>query len=130
MKKVFYVGVIGLALFELLNVYFIMPMPGSQRMNSLDLAYFLYMYRWYFRIFFGLLIAAGATNTFQNSSYKWQPAVVLLLPILAIYFFNFEMSADAMFKQPDNLILKPKAENLEYEKGVVHRSLQHPSLTW
>ena len=35
-------GVIaGALLVELANVYFIMPMPGSQRMNSIDLAYFL-----------------------------------------------------------------------------------------
>ena len=119
MKKAFYVGVIGLALFEVLNVYFIMPMPGSQRMNSLDLAYFLNMYRWYFRIFFGLLIAVGATSTFQTSKYKWIPAVVLLLPIAAIYFFNFEMSADAMFKQPENLTLKPKAGNLMQDSTMV-----------
>lgn len=119
MKKVFYAGIFGLALFEVLNVYFIMPMPGSQRMNSLDLAYFLNMYRWYFRIFFGLLIAVGATKTFQISRIKWIPAVTLLLPILAIYFFNFEMSADAMFKQPDNLTLKPKAGNLLKDSTMV-----------
>ncbi len=119
MKKVFYLGIGGLALFEILNVYFIMPMPGSQRMNSLDLAYFINTYRWYFRVFFGLLIAVGAFNTFQTSKYKWIPAVVLLLPIATIYFFNFEMSADAMFKQPDNLTLKPKAGNLMKDSTMV-----------
>ena len=31
---------------ELANVVFIMPMPGSQQMNSIDLAYFLYQWRW------------------------------------------------------------------------------------
>ena len=49
MKKIFYFGFIGLILFEIANVYFIMPMPGSQRMNSIDLAYFLYSWRWLFR---------------------------------------------------------------------------------
>lgn len=39
MRKVFFAGVIGLILFELANVYFIMPLPGSQRMRSVDAAY-------------------------------------------------------------------------------------------
>jgi hypothetical protein len=46
MKKLFWFGLIGLLLFEIANVYFIMPMPGSQQMNSIDLAYFLYKWRW------------------------------------------------------------------------------------
>ena len=118
MKKIFYTGAICLALFEVLNVYFIMPMPGSQRMNSLDLAYFLFSYRWMFRVAFGLFIAIGALGTFKATKYKWIPAIVLILPIVTIYFFNFEMSADAMFKQPDNLSLKLKAENpAETTKG-------------
>ena len=42
MKKFFWLGLIGLLVFEVSNVYFIMPMPGSQEMNSIDVAYFLY----------------------------------------------------------------------------------------
>jgi hypothetical protein len=49
MKKLFYLGLLGLACFEVANVYFIMPMPGSQRMRSIDTAYFLYTWRWAFR---------------------------------------------------------------------------------
>ena len=56
MKKLFWLGLIGLFLFEIANVYFIMPMPGSQDMNSIDLAYFLYTWRWLFRILFGVMI--------------------------------------------------------------------------
>jgi len=68
MKKLFYIGAIGIALFEILNVYFIMPMPGSQRMNSLDLAYFLYSYRWFFRVALGLMIVVGASSAFKASN--------------------------------------------------------------
>ncbi len=42
MTKRFYLGVALLALFELANVYFIMPMPYSQRMRSIEVAYFLH----------------------------------------------------------------------------------------
>ena len=66
MKKIFYIGVSGIASFEILKVYFIMPMPGSQQMDSLDLAYFLHSYRWYFRVFFGVMIVVGAVKAFQG----------------------------------------------------------------
>jgi len=59
MKKLFWVGLPGLFLFEIANVYFIMPMPGSQQMNSIDAAYFLYKWRWVFRGLFGMMIIIG-----------------------------------------------------------------------
>jgi Protein of unknown function (DUF3179) len=119
MKKLFYIGAAGLALFEILNVYFIMPMPGSQRLNSLDLAYFLYVYRWGFRAFFGLMIIIGAMRTFQHAKHKWIPTLVLVAPIMSIYFFNFKLSADTMFKQPEKLTFKPKSENTLGDSSIV-----------
>ena len=42
MKKwMLYLSFILLIVFECLRVYLIMPMPGSQTFNSIDLAYFL-----------------------------------------------------------------------------------------
>ena len=49
MKKIFYLGIISYIFFEIANVYFIMPMPGSQEMNSINVAYFLYTWR---RVFY------------------------------------------------------------------------------
>ena len=59
MKKLFYAGAFLLALFEMANVYFIMPMPYSQRWHSIDLAYALHSWRWLFRAVFGMMILAG-----------------------------------------------------------------------
>ena len=56
MKKLFYLGIIGIILYEIAKVYFIMPMPGSQRMNSIEAAYFLHNWRWEFRIILWALI--------------------------------------------------------------------------
>lgn len=39
--KSYYAGLTGLMLFEIMNVYFIMPMPGSQEIQSLNLAFSL-----------------------------------------------------------------------------------------
>ncbi len=118
MKKLFYLGIIGIVLFEILNVYFIMPMPGSQRMNSLDVAYFLYSYRWYFRIVFGLLIIVGSVKAFQVRR-KWLPAVALLPAIAIIYLFNFKMVADHMFRQPEKLTFQSKDKNILNDSSLV-----------
>ncbi len=40
---------------EILRVYFIMPFPGSQQSNTIDLAYFIDRYKWLLRII-GLLL--------------------------------------------------------------------------
>ncbi|GLU53019.1 hypothetical protein Dfri01_24800 [Dyadobacter frigoris] len=110
MKKLFYLGIIGLILFEIAKVYFIMPMPGSQRMNSIDMAYFLHTWRWAFRIFFIVLIIIGATSVFKAKR-KWIPVLLLLITAGIAYATNFEMAADTMFYQPKTLLLKNASEN-------------------
>lgn len=109
MKKLFWIGCIGLLLFEVANVYFIMPMPGSQQNNTIDLAYFLYSWRWFFRIFFAVLLVAG----FLKSSFKrkWVPFVPVILTGIVVYFTNFSMAADAMFKQPTKIVLAKATDN-------------------
>jgi len=110
MKKLFYTGITGLLLFEVANVYFIMPMPGSQRMNSIDIAYFLYQWRWIFRGFFSMMIIIGLLQS--TAKRKW---VLLGIPLLllgiVIYLANFKMAADAMFKQPHQLLFAAVAGN-------------------
>lgn len=110
MKKLFYLGIIGLILFEITKVYFIMPMPGSQRMNSIDLAYFLHTWRWPFRIFFTLLIIIGTASVLKAKR-KWIPALLLLITIGISYAANYEMAADTMFYQPKILSMKNVSEN-------------------
>ncbi|MBC7873054.1 MAG: DUF3179 domain-containing protein [Ferruginibacter sp.] len=109
MKKYFWLGVLGLFLFEIANVYFIMPMPGSQRMNSIGIAYFFYKWRWVFRGLFGSMILAGLFRSKWKR--KWVPVIPLLLLAVVIYMVNFKMAADAMFKQPKKLLLTGAATN-------------------
>jgi hypothetical protein len=110
MKKFFYIGVLGVILYEIAKVYFIMPMPGSQRMNSIDLAYFLHTWRWAFRIFFWLLLLIGATAVFKGK-HKVLPALLLLITIGLTYATNYEMAADTMFYQPKTLTLQTVTDN-------------------
>lgn len=109
MKKFFWIGIVSLLAFEILNVYFIMPMPGSQEMNSIDAAYFLYKWRWVFRVLFGLMIIAGLFKSRWKR--KWLLAIPVLLVAAVIYMTNFKMAADHMFYQPKKLLLVNAAEN-------------------
>ena len=109
MKKLFYIGIIGLIIFEILNVYFIMPMPGSQRMRSIDIAYFFNTYRWIFRGFFGLLTLVGIYPMFQFK--RWIVILGCVLVGIVTYATNFQMAADTMFYQPETLSLKDAKGN-------------------
>lgn len=109
MKKLFYLGVIGLILFEIANVYFIMPMPGSQRMNSIGLAYTIHKWRWLFRGLFIVMIGAGLLPAYRKA--KVWPTILLLLLFVVGYMANFKMAADAMFRQPQQLTMMAAANN-------------------
>ena len=112
MKALFYLGIVGLILFEIANVYFIMPLPGSQRMRSIDLAYWLYTWRWAFRIGFGLLALAGVVAAWRAKGWRrWLVPGLIVLVGVAAYATNYEMAADTMFYQPETLAFKPARQN-------------------
>ncbi|PSL26546.1 DUF3179 domain-containing (seleno)protein [Dyadobacter jiangsuensis] len=110
MKKLFYLGILGIILYEIAKVYFIMPMPGSQRMNSIDAAYILHTWRWPLRILFWAMIVAGGFAVFSGKR-KWLPAILVLVAAGVIYATNFEMAADTMFYQPSQVIEHNAATN-------------------
>ncbi|HMQ08851.1 MAG TPA: DUF3179 domain-containing (seleno)protein [Saprospiraceae bacterium] len=111
MKYLLVIGISGLWLFEFFNIYFIMPMPGSQQLDSLDFAYFLYTWRWVFRVFFTLLTFLGLYSIFKSNKNPVRALLLLLLTGCFIYFLNFKMSADYMFLQPEELIFQGKDSN-------------------
>lgn len=118
MKKLFYLGLIGLLLFEISNVYFIMPMPGSQQFNSLPLAYFLYSFRWLFRVAFASSLALGLMRSKWNN--KLSVAIPLIVLAALLYVVNFVMAADGMFKQPKTIaLLDAKSNKVDTNRLVI-----------
>jgi hypothetical protein len=108
MKKLFYVGISLFVLFEIANVYFIMPMPGSQRMASIDLAYRLYSWRWLFRAIFVVMIVAGAASAWRAPGrQRFAAPASLVLGAIIVYTLNFQMSADHMFVAPKSVTMLP-----------------------
>ena len=117
MKKYFYIGAFLLVLFEIANVYFIMPLPGSQDAKSIDLAYFLHSYRWIFRIALGLVILIGLVPAFKGS--KWLTIIVLLLIAAVEYVVKYEMAADTMFYEPRYLNMAVLPDNVVSDDRLV-----------
>jgi hypothetical protein len=108
MKKLFYLGLVLLVLFEIANVYFIMPMPGSQRMTSIDFAYRLYTWRWLFRAIFVVMIVAGAAPAWRApGKQRFAAPAALVLGAIIVYVLNFQMAADHMFVAPASVTMLP-----------------------
>ncbi|MCE7066399.1 DUF3179 domain-containing (seleno)protein [Dyadobacter sp. CY326] len=110
MRKLFYAGVAGIIIYEIAKVYFIMPMPGSQQMNSIDLAYFLHSWRWLFRIVFWSMIILGSFAAWSGKQ-KWITLILLVISGAVTYGTNYEMAADTMFYQPSAVILYNASQN-------------------
>jgi hypothetical protein len=110
MKRLFYCCIVSLIVFEILNVFFIMPLPGSQKMDSLDFAYFIYQWRWFFRFIIGVGIIISVSKAFAVKR-KWVPIVVMIIAGIIVYMANFEMRADKMFLQPKQLIFTSERDN-------------------
>lgn len=106
----FYAGLAGLTIFEILNVYFIMPFPGSQEINSLNSAYFLYTKRWIFRAIFIILAVAGSTGAF-SAKRRWNPVIAMVATAGVAGLFNLQMTADKMFRQPKELAFARTGES-------------------
>ena len=112
MKRLFYLGVVLLAAFEIANVFFIMPMPGSQRIQSIDLAYLLYRYRWLFRVWCGAMIVAGAVPVWRSTSRtRWLAPGLIAAAALVTYVTNFQMAADHIFIAPTSIIMRAAEQN-------------------
>ncbi len=106
-----------LILFEWANIYFIMPLPGSQESNSINLAYFLYHYRWIFRLSLIIGIILSFTSAWKWN--KWLVILIIILTVLCEYVVDKKMSADHMFLQPKNLVFKKPDQSEVDENRII-----------
>lgn len=106
-------GLLILLATEILRVYFIMPFPGSQKANTISIAYFLNNYIWLFRILGLILFVPAMFYVFRHG--KWWKKILLGIFVLVygavFYMFNFKFLADKMFIQPQHKILATAPTN-------------------
>jgi Protein of unknown function (DUF3179) len=98
---------------EILRVYFIMPFPGSQRNETIEVAYFIGSYISLFRIA-GLLLIAYPTYyyfVYGNRKIKVAITISLVACIVVAYLFNFHFLADKVFSQPKTKLFLSATEN-------------------
>ena len=107
------IGIVLLFAIEILRVYFIMPFPGSQHRNTIDLAYFIDRNRLYLRLL-GLLLVIIPLYAYLVKGKTWSKvllSVVVVLYGVVFYFFNFRFEADKMFYQPGTIRFADAAAN-------------------
>src|SRR5688572_26385145 len=95
----FIIGILILIGIEILKVYYIMPFPGSQRSESIDLAYFIHTNILWFRLIGWLLIIFPVIHYFRYGKLRAKIAISILIIAYGFVFykFNFEFLADKMF---------------------------------
>lgn len=98
----FIVGMLLLLATEILHVFFIMPMPGSQQSNTIELAYFIHTNIFYLRTVGLLIILFPLIHYLWNGKILARVLVVLSLALYGFVFyqFNYKMVADKMFREP------------------------------
>ena len=129
MKKLLLViGIFILFAAEILQVYFIMPFPGSQKSETLGIAYFLHNNIFYIRIA-GLLLTIFSLYGSFSKWKKWRKIVLIIIGLLYVFIFymvNFKFLADKMFYQPKNKSLVAAASNMvATDKLVIGVSLNN-----
>lgn len=102
MRKLFIVSLLLFGLYELTTTWLVMPLPGSQGLDSVETAWFLYHYRWFIRGAFVILLAISVRGAFAGGR-KWQPVLMLVIAGLVIYASNFILSAEALFQPPSTV---------------------------
>lgn len=111
-KRLYYLALLALALFEIANVWFLMPLPFSQRVRSVDVAYALHRWRWPIRVALGALAALGLAAAWRGRWWRraFVPLAAALVAAIA-YATNVAMSADHIFLAPRTLVMAPPERN-------------------
>ena len=106
-------GLLLLILFECARVYLIMPMPGSQNFDSIEIAYFLGSNKWIIRLIGYLTVSVPLVLILRNGVKKEKLIIGGLTAIYlsVFYVFTFEMEADKMFYQPTKVVTTSLSKN-------------------
>ena len=112
-KTIAILGLLLLILFEFARVYLIMPMPGSQNFNSIEIAYFLGFNKWIIRLIGYLLVSIPCVLILRNAN-KTEKIIIgglTAMYLSVFYVLTFQMEADKMFYQPTKVVKTSLAAN-------------------
>lgn len=112
---------LALFLAEVFRVYLVMPFPGSQRSNTVDIAWWISTYRVWIRIAV-LSVAAFALVRVWKHGRLWEKIAlpIALAGYLVVFlFFNYRLDAQHIFHQPGNKSFIPVASVMDKSKLVI-----------
>jgi hypothetical protein len=117
----FVLGILILICCEIARVYYIMPFPGSQVDEVIEMAYWFHVNIWWLRGLGFLLIAYPLFTLFEekNKYIKYTGIALMIFWVLVVYMFNFRFLADKMFYQPSKTVFYSTAENKLANKKIV-----------
>jgi Protein of unknown function (DUF3179) len=112
---------LALFLAEVFRVYFVMPFPGSQRGETVDIAWWISKHITSIRIMTLAVAGIALIRIFRNGK-LWEK--ISLPAALAGYFvvfvlFNYRFDADRIFHQPSNKSFIPVTESIDKTKLVI-----------
>ncbi|MDP4221440.1 MAG: DUF3179 domain-containing (seleno)protein [Bacteroidota bacterium] len=101
-RWMFLPGVLLLLVPSILHAYFLMPFPGSQDIEAMNLSYYIEKFLWPTRILALALIALPILNIYMNGRLKgriWTSVLIVFMAGL-LYFTEIFSSAEHMFLEP------------------------------
>ena len=105
-------GLLGLVGIEVLTVWCLTPLPYSQQMRSLPLAYALFHWRWWLRALCVLAAARGIVPLWQAGGWRrWSVPVGALLAGAVVWTTTMTMAADRIFRAPERLTMATISDN-------------------
>jgi hypothetical protein len=114
-------GVLVLFAFEIASIYYIMPFPGSQRDESVELAYYLHHHLFYFRLLGLALVAYPAYVLIAAGSTAQRTIVGTVAVVYGMVYYQVQnkMRADQMFLQPTQVVFAGADQNKVDRKKLV-----------
>ena len=110
-----------LFLAEIFRVYLVMPFPGSQRSETVDIAYWLSRHIAWIRILAGIVIGIALIRVLREGK-TWEKislSFALLCYIIVFALVNYRFEADEIFHTPSNKSFIPVAESMDKTKLVI-----------
>src|SRR5579883_3344293 len=117
----FLLGWLVLFVPEILRIYFIMPFPGSQVDDTINIAYFLHKYIFYIRILGAAIIVVPLYQYIRDGRWFKKVGAILfaLVYLLAFYFATRIAQADRIFVQPKHKVFASVDSNNVDERNYV-----------
>jgi hypothetical protein len=121
-RLLFLLAVLLLFAAEILRVYFVMPLPGSQVSNTVSFAHWLDRSIVWIRVFGWLVVIVAFISVYRKGR-TWEKIALPFVVVIyaAVYFAcNFRLPADRVFHPPVNLAFAVASDSdLDRSKLVI-----------